>query len=78
MIRPAVMLYMRFTLFFRNVDDLLHRRAISVAYDPLTDIGLADQTAYDPSAFDMLPQIGVRCLAGRDEKPFELVEPETR
>ena len=44
---------------------------IEVATGPLTDIALADDTAYDPSETDMLPPIRVRCLLGNDEKPFE-------
>lgn len=51
---------------------------IDVAYGPLTDIALADQTAYEPSDFDMLPPIRVRCLAGREGKPFEFFEQETK
>lgn len=51
---------------------------IDVAFGPLTDIALADDTAYEPSELDMLPPIRVRCLAGRDEKPFEFFEQETK
>lgn len=51
---------------------------IDVAFGPLTDIALADDTAYDPADLDMLPQIRVRCLTGRNGKPFEFVEKETK
>lgn len=50
---------------------------IDVAYGPLTDIALADNTAYEPSDLDMLPPIRVRCLAGGNGKPFEFVQEET-
>lgn len=51
---------------------------IDVAFGPLTDIALADDTAYGPSDLDMLPPIRVRCLTGQDEKPFEFLEQETK
>ena len=44
---------------------------IGMTYGPLTDIALADHTAYAPSEIDMLPPIKVRCLLGNDAKPFE-------
>jgi hypothetical protein len=51
---------------------------IDVTFGPMTDIALADDTAYEPSETDMLPPIRVRCLVGNDEKPFEFFEPETK
>ena len=51
---------------------------IEDATGPLTDIALADDTAYDPSETVMLTPIRVRCLLGNDEKPFEFFEPETK
>ncbi|MDP3960111.1 MAG: hypothetical protein Q8Q26_08645 [Pseudorhodobacter sp.] len=51
---------------------------IDVAYGPLTDIALAEDAAYEPSDLVMLPPIRVRCLAGRDGKPFEFFEQETK
>jgi len=44
---------------------------IDVAFGHLTDIALADDSAYDPSEIDLLPPIRVRCLAGQGEKAFE-------
>ena len=49
---------------------------IDVFFGPLTDIALSDQSAYEPTDFDMLPPIRVRCLVGHDEKPFEFFEQE--
>ena len=46
---------------------------IDVAYGPLTDIALADDTAYKFADLAMLPPIRVRCLLGNDAKPFEFV-----
>jgi putative transposase len=34
-IRPAVMLYIRFPLSLRNVEDLLHERGIEVSHESL-------------------------------------------
>jgi putative transposase len=34
-VRPAVMLYVRFPLSLRNVDDLLHERNIEVSHETL-------------------------------------------
>lgn len=51
---------------------------IDVTFGPLTNIALADDTAYEPSEIDMLPPIRVHCLLGNDEKPFEFFEQETR
>lgn len=51
---------------------------IAVACGPLTDIALADDTAYDPADLDMLPPIRVRCLTGQDQKPFEFFRQETK
>ena len=44
---------------------------IDVAYGPVTDIALADDTAYELADQDMLPPIRVRCLGGPYEKTFE-------
>lgn len=62
------------TYAFRESD----LKFIDAAFGPLTDIALADNTAYEHSDLDMLPPIGVRCLDGGDEKPFEFVEEKTR
>lgn len=51
---------------------------IDVAFGPLTDIALADDTAYELADLDMLPPIRVRCLLGNDAKPFEFFEQETK
>lgn len=51
---------------------------IDVASGTLTDIALAEETAYDPADLDMLPPIRVRCLTGQDEKPFEFFRQETK
>lgn len=51
---------------------------IDVAYVPLTDIALAENTAYEPSDLDMLPPIRVHCLAEGNGKPFEFVEEESK
>ena len=51
---------------------------IDFAFGPLTDIALADDTAYEPSEIDMLPLIRVRCLLGHEDKPFEFFEQETK
>lgn len=61
------------TFAFRETDFAF----IDVAFGPLTDIALADDTAYDPANFQMLPPIRVRCLTGRNGKPFEFVEQAT-
>ena len=44
---------------------------IDVAYGSLTDIALADVTAYELADQDMLPPIRVRCLNGQHEKTFK-------
>lgn len=62
------------TLAFNSTDFAL----IDTAFGPLTDIALADNTAYDPADLDMLPPIRVRCLAGGKGKPFEFIEEETK
>lgn len=51
---------------------------VDVAHGPLTDVALADETAYDPADLDMLPPIRVRCRAGQDGKPFEFFVQETK
>ncbi|MCA3455029.1 MAG: hypothetical protein IOC92_04030 [Rhodobacter sp.] len=51
---------------------------IDEAYGTLTDIALAEETAYDRADLDMLPPIRVRCLTGQDEKPFEFFRQETK
>lgn len=51
---------------------------IDVTFGPLTDIALADNTAYEASDLEMLPPIRVRCLAEGNGKPFEFVEEETK
>ena len=68
---------------YRRVLDTFAFRAsdfgfIDVTFGPLTDIALADQTAYDPSDVDMLPAIGVRCLPDSRERPFRFFQRRTR
>lgn len=48
---------------------------IDVAYGPLTDIALADDTAYELADLDMLPPIRVLCLNDQHEKTFEFFTP---
>lgn len=62
------------TLGFRETDFAF----IDIAFGPLTDIALADDTFYEPSDLDMLPPIRVRCLTGQDGKPFEFFEKVTK
>lgn len=68
--------------FVRVLDTLAFRESdfafIDMAFGPLTDIALADDTAYDPAEREMLPPIRVRCLSGKDAKPFEFFRQETR
>ena len=47
---------------------------VDSTFGPLTDIALADVSAYGPSELDMMPPIKVRCLSGQVEKPFEFME----
>jgi len=51
---------------------------IDVAFGPLTDIALADDSAYDPADLEMLPPIRVRCLTGQVEKPFDFFREGTK
>jgi hypothetical protein len=51
---------------------------IDVACGPLTDIALADDTAYELADLDMLPPIRVICLNGQVEKPFEFFVQEPK
>lgn len=62
------------TFAFRETDFAF----IDVADGPLTDIALADDSAYDPADLEMLPPIRVRCLTGQVEKPFEFFRQETK
>ena len=62
------------TLAFRATDFAF----IDVTFGPLTDIALADQTAYGPSDADLLPAIGVRCLPDSPEKPFQFFQRRAR
>ncbi len=48
---------------------------IDVAYGLVTDIALADDTAYESADQDMLPPIRVRCLNGQHDKTFEFFAP---
>lgn len=68
--------------FVRVLDTLAFRESdfafIDVAFGPLTDIALADDSAYDPADFEMLPPIRVRCLTGQAEKPFEFFQEGTK
>ena len=68
--------------FVRVLDTFAFRRTdfafIDVAFGPLTDIALADDSAYDPADLEMLPPIRVRCLTGQVEKPFEFFRQETK
>ena len=51
---------------------------IDATFGPLTDIALADQTAYGPSDADLLPAIGLRCLPEPGEKPFRFFQLRAR
>ncbi len=68
--------------FGRVLDTLAFRESdfafIDVAYGPLTDVALADDSAYDPADLEMLPPIRVRCLTGQVEKPFEFFREGTK
>ena len=68
--------------FVRVLDTLAFRESdfafIDVAFGPLTDIALADDSAYDPADLEMLPPIRVRCLTGQVEKPFEFFREGTK
>jgi hypothetical protein len=68
--------------FVRVLDTFAFRRTdfafIDVAFGPLTDIALADDSAYDPEDLEMLPPIRVHCLNGQDGKPFEFSEKATK
>lgn len=68
--------------FVRVLDTFAFRRTdfafIDVAFGPLTDVALADDSAYDPADLEMLPPIRVRCLTGQVEKPFEFFRQETK
>lgn len=68
--------------FVRVLDTLAFRESdfafIDVAFGPLTDIALADDSAYDPADLEMLPPIRVRCLTGQDGKPFEFFQKGTK
>lgn len=85
---PVILLTIRFPSrhappqFGRVLDTYAFRTSdfafIDMTPGPLTDIALADDTAYEPSEIDMLPPIRVRCLLGHDEKPFEFFEQETK
>ncbi len=55
------------TFAFRRTDFAF----IDVAFGTLTDIALADDSAYDPIDLEMLPPIRVHCLNGQGGKPFE-------
>jgi hypothetical protein len=62
------------TFAFRETDFAF----IDVAFGPITDIALADDSAYDPADLEMLPPIRVRCLTGQDTKPFEFFQEGTQ
>ena len=62
------------TYAFRSTDFAF----IDVAFGPLTDIALAEDSAYDPTDLEILPPIRVRCLTGQVEKPFEFFRQETK
>jgi len=69
-------LYAKYHDYDSEISDLLGECGfIDVAFGPLTDIALADDSAYDPADLEMLPPIRVRCLTGQDGKPFEFLEP---
>jgi hypothetical protein len=74
--RHALPQYLRIleTYAFRESDF----KFVDATFGPLTDIALADDTAYEPADLDMLPPISVRCLVGLDEKPFEFFKQETK
>jgi hypothetical protein len=62
------------TYAFRETDFAF----IDVAFGPITDIALADDSVYDPIDLDMLPPIWVRCLTGQDGKSFEFFQEGTK
>jgi hypothetical protein len=62
------------TYAFRETDFAF----IDVAFGPITDIALAEDSVYDPIDLDMLPPIRVRCLTGQDGKPFEFFQEGTK
>lgn len=74
--RHALPQYLRVleTYVFRASDF----KFVDATFGPLTDIALADDSAYAPSELDMLPPIRVHCLLGNDAKPFEFFEQETK
>lgn len=47
---------------------------VDSTFGPLTDIALADVSAYGPSELDMLPPIKVQCRLVNDLEPFEFLE----
>ena len=51
---------------------------IDSTFGPLTDIALADVSAYGPSELDMLPPIKVQCLLVNDLEPFEFFEQKAK
>jgi hypothetical protein len=51
---------------------------IDVAFGPVTDIAIADDSAYDPADLEMLPPVRVHCLDGQDGKPFEFSKEATK
>lgn len=62
------------TFAFRESDF----KFIDVASGPLTDIALSDQSDYEPSDFDMLPPVGVRCLPEPGKKPFQFFKSDIK
>jgi hypothetical protein len=74
--RHALPQYLRIleTYAFRESDF----KFVDATFGTLTDIALADDTAYEPTDLDMLPPISVRCLVGPDEEPFEFFKQQTK
>ena len=68
--------------FVRVLDTFAFRRTdfafIDVAFGPVTDIAIADDSAYDPADLEMLPPIRVHCLDSQDGKPFVFSKEATK
>jgi hypothetical protein len=51
------------TFAFRETDFAFR----DVAFGPLSDIALSEDTSYDPADLSILPPIALRCLAGQPD-----------
>jgi hypothetical protein len=47
---------------------------IDVAFGPLSDIALSEDTSYDPADLAILPPTALRRLAGQPDTPVEVLE----